>query len=286
MILAWQKFWIFVLDGVLGWTLLFPRDVTVITLGLILGLVLSAVRHLTVNKTLFQEIKADELRLRSLIRAASVDNQIEQLARYRLTRRLVRERKARLEFASVCVSLVVLLAIMPWGRERLEYLPVKNGEPFQFRVRVPASARGEVIHIVPNKRITCDSGWIRQLESDTTPSGRPVAQAEWTLYFHDASRPEPITIRFERRRYEHRVITDGRFYSQPIHVHDGLVESEILLPPYQPLGCLPQFVLPGLSGWALLMMATTAGVYFGLLPYDKWTCKRLSKDDEARLRVT
>ena len=161
MIHACLLFCLRVADFTFGWTLSLPRDASVILIGALLGLLLFIVRRLSINPGYFLQIQADEHRLQELIRAARLENALERLARFRSTLGRVRVRKARAEFASVCVSLLVLLTIMEWGHKRLEYLPLKVGEFFQFRVRLPASAVAEVIHVVPQVQLTSNDGWIR-----------------------------------------------------------------------------------------------------------------------------
>ncbi|MDB5392232.1 MAG: hypothetical protein JWM11_7878 [Planctomycetaceae bacterium] len=250
-------------DAIAGWTLSFPRDLTVIILGTLVGLFLFAIRQMTVDQQQIAEIAADERRLRDLMHNAKVGSDQQQLARFRRTRILVRGKRTQAEFVSLCVSVLVLSAITSWGQQRLDDFPIQPGETFQIRVRSPASTVNEIIHVVPQYTLTSKGGWVRSIESDTS-TNLPSGKADWSLCFEQTSGEETINVRLGNQTVQHVLNTRVASRSQRIQSHAGLIETEVVLRPYQPLGWLPQHVWPGIPGWLVVLSITTAAVYWTL----------------------
>lgn len=273
----WQATCVRVGDALLGWLLDVPRDLSVVSLGVVLGLGLLAIRRATTNPGRLLQIAADERRLRELIRGAREAGDRDRLARCRHVRRLVAGQRARAESIAVLASVVVLLAIVPWGRQRLEYLPLRAGGPVSLLARLPASAVGEVAHVAPQPGMSADDGWVRIVES-AVGTGAPHGAAQWRLRFEFAGTPYPVAVRFRSQSVAHRVLVDERHYETPIARHDGGLETEVRLTPYRPLGVLPERFL-GLPGWAMLLTGVTAGVCFGAR---RWST---ALGDQASARV-
>jgi hypothetical protein len=263
MIDAWQPSCVRLGDALLGWALALPRDATVILLGLLLALVLSAVRRATTNPVRLRQIASDERRLRDLIRDARAAGDHEAIARRLRVRRLLAGQRAGAEWIAVCASCIVLCAMAPWCWRRLEYLPLGADEPVQFVARFPSAALGEVVHLVPRQGMSSVGGWVRKVAADHE-SGAPQGKAEWTLRMTADAKPGPITVRMRHQSVEHALLVGGSTYEPPLQRHDGDVETEVMLVPYRPLGLLPRRVASALPGWSLLLTAVTTVGYFAL----------------------
>lgn len=259
----WPTICMVVCDAAFGWTLSFPRDVSVILIGVVLGLLLYVIRRTTSDPHALRQILDDERRLRDLMRSAKADGDRERLARYRYIRTVVRGRRARAEFPAVCASLLVLSAIIPWGQRRLEYLPVRGSESIEFMARTPPAMIGQVAHLVPQKGMSSDAGWIRLVASDVE-QGMPVGRVAWSLQFVPATKPVAIALRLGNFSMDHPVNVNGTHYEELVLHHQGLVTTEVSLPGYRPLGWIPPHLVPGLAGWAVLLMIATAMTFFGL----------------------
>jgi hypothetical protein len=158
---------------------------------------------------------------------------------------------------------VVLSAIVPWGRQRLEYLPVQAGEVVLFVARFPSSVVGEVAHVVPQQGVTTDDGWVRTVVA-VVESGTPRGQAQWALRFTDNS-PRTLTVRIRNRTVEHALVVGASIYEAPILHHEGYIETEVILTPYRPLGLPLACELPGIPGWLLFLALVTGGLYFTMV---------------------
>jgi hypothetical protein len=259
---AWQSITITVGDTLFGGLLSLPRDLAVVLLGVLLGVAMLAIRLATTDRARLRQIAADERRLRELIRTARAAGDRQALARIRRTRRLVAGQRASAEWLSIVASLVVLCAIVPWGRRRLEYLPLRGGEPIRFVVRTPASLVGEAVHVVPQEGLADERGWVRSIAA-AVESGSPVVRAEWSLRADPADTPYVITVRLRNQSVAHSLFVGTSTYETPIQSHDGGIETEALLTPYRVLGFVPPRVLPGLPGWGLVLALVTGGIFFG-----------------------
>lgn len=259
----WQSTCLSICDAAFGWTLAFPRDVGVIVIGILVGLLLCVVRRLTADQDHLRKIGEDERRLRDLIRNARAEGDRDRLSRYQHIRTLVRGRRARAEFPAVCASVLILSLLIPWGQGRLEYLPVQVGQSFQFTVLTPPSMAGEVLHVIPQSGITSSAGWIRVISSDVNRE-MPVGKAAWSLHLATMEKPVAVAVRVNDHTLEHLVLTDGSYYGEPVQHHSDFVTTEVALRVYRPLGWMPRQLLPGLPGWAVFLTAVTAMTYFGL----------------------
>lgn len=259
----WQSTCIKICDAAFGWTLAFPRDVSVILIGMLVGLLLCIVRRLTVNQNHLGKIGEDERRLRDLVHNAKTEGDRERLSRYQHIRTLVRGRRARAEFPAICTSILILSVLIPWGQRRLEYLPVQAGESIEFTAFTPLSMVGEVLHVVPQPGITASAGWIRVASSDVDRD-IPAGKAVWSLQLASTAKPVAIAVRVDHHTLEHLVLTDGSYYGEPVQHHSDFVTTEVALSAYRPLGWMPRQLLPGFPGWAALLTAITVMTYFGL----------------------
>jgi hypothetical protein len=290
MIHAWDTICWRAGDAAFGWTLAYPRDLVVIAFGIGLGLLLYAVRRLTTDRQLLRQIAVDELRLRELIRTAKAEHDRERTLRFQSNWQSVRVRRFQAELTSVCLSLFLLAAMTTWGQSRLGELPWRAGDVVQLSVHAPPSTVGEIIHVVPqteslharsaakearrNSRdqagspgvtggLSSVNGWIRTIRYDVV-RGIPMGTAEWSLRLDSEPVPRAISVRLGARTVEHFLMTQGSLPAKAIQRHDSVLETQIPLRPYRPLGLLPQHILQNLPGWAILLMLSTGMVFFGL----------------------
>lgn len=249
-------------DILFGSSLFIPRDIAVLLIGAISGFILIGIRRLTVDGAYLNEIAADERQLRELLRQAKINQQPDQVARLRMIRGLVRQRKGRAELIFVSVSLIYLLMATSWGQARFEFLPLQPNHPFTFAIHTPAASRGEIAHVVPSASLTSESGWIRQIEMQTQ-SGSPSGEATWKLTATSSPPRQAITVRLGNQTYHHPITIDGIQYQSPELNHDGLIQTSVQLERYCPLGWIPSQIAPGLAGWTLLMLIPGMLVFFG-----------------------
>lgn len=260
---TWNSICLRVGDAALGWTLNYPRDFVVIALGVCLGVLLYLVRRLTTNSQYLLQIAADQRRLRELIRAARDDHDNERLQRYQHIRNLVRTRRSQAELGAVCLSLLILTALTTWGQHRLSNLPWRIGETVKLTVTTPPSAIGQIIHVVPQNDLDATDGWIHTIQSSVV-DGRPSGKAEWSFRIHNGPIPREIILYHGTRQVSHELQTNQSPVAAGTQRHPGSVVTHILPRPSEPLGLFPQYILPGLPGWALLLMLVATPTFLGL----------------------
>ncbi len=263
MIQSWDSICLYVGDAVLGWTLAYPRDLVVIVISICLGGLLHAIRSATTDRHYLRQIAADKRRLNELIRVARAANDPEEIRRLKHIRSLVRAQQSQTELLSVCLSLLLLLALATWGQHRLADLPWSPGETVQLRISTPPSAVGEIIHVVPEENLQSVNGWVRTIQRDVV-LGLPTGKAEWSLQLGVQAVPSMITIRRGSTTIHHHLLDAQSRPADTVQRHGSRVETSLPPRPYQPLGLIPQQILPGLPGWAALLMLTSGAVVFGL----------------------
>jgi hypothetical protein len=178
------------LDFMFGWLLRLPSDLTILTLALLTGVVLTLVRKWTCNQELLARAAADNKRLATLIKEAKRDGNKEALARYRLTKAQVGMLKFKQEGKPLLVSLVPVALLATWALARLEFLPPQPGETITAVATAPVSAAGEVVYLVPADGVTARDGWVKQF----AVTGNE-ATARWQLQFASADKAGPLTVR-------------------------------------------------------------------------------------------
>ena len=179
-----------ILDFLFGWLLRLPSDVTLITVAVLTGAVLTLVRKWTTNQDLLARAAADNKRLAVLIKEAKRTGNKEALARHRLTKAQVGMLKFKQEGKPMLASLLPIALLATWAFARLEFLPPQPGETIAAVAHAPLSAAGEVVHVVPLPGVTATDGWVKQLAAATND-----ATAVWHLRLGDSADLSQLTVR-------------------------------------------------------------------------------------------
>ncbi len=240
-------------DAVLGWLLWLPRDAALVLLAVLSALLAVGLRRLVTDQTLLRRARQDQRRLKQLIRESRLRRDEPARVRYRRTAGAVALLRARQEARTLLVSLLPLAMLLTWAAQRFPYLPPAPQEPVQFVARLPSSAVGSVLHLVPCSGLSSEGGWIREV----TPSqrgGSPRGTATWVLQAA-ASGEYLLTLRFRDRSFEHRVLIGQNRYAPTGRTHGGDVETELRLREYRPFGIAAgSWLPPWLLGYAVLVL--------------------------------
>lgn len=255
----WDSLSIAVGDRLFGWTLSLPRDLTIVVVGVILGMILLGIRWVTTDRALLQQLTADEQRLRELSRQARAAHDDNRLHRIRQLHGALIRRRLSADSLALSISTLVLLVCIPWGDRRLAFLPLDGREPVKVVARFPPAMIGELVHMVPMEDVKSDSGWVRAVTASIDDGGMR-GQADWTF---SSARPEvvkSIVIRLRNQTVSHRLQIATAKYEQPVQRHEGEIETEVFLLPYRPLGVIPSSIWPGLPGWTIFLSLVAAAV--------------------------
>jgi len=247
-------------DIVLGWLLYFQRDLTLFGLAVLTAGLLLIVRRWASDQQALACMQQDNRRLVKRIRDARRSGERDSLLRYRKTRARVARMRMLAEVRLGLLSFVPLAALVSWGNARLPNLPCVAGESFDFVVYTPASAAGDVIHLVPSSDVEPAGGWVREVEIGQQ-DGRPRGFASWSLQASHTRADSQLTVRLKSRTIVHPLLIGQPRYAPPVISHDGEIQSVVRLQVFKPLGCLPG--LMGLTPWLVGYLAQVVALFYG-----------------------
>lgn len=224
-----------VMDLVVGWFLVLPRDAAIVLVAVSTTLVLVLARKFTTEQDLLRRCAADRKRLRELRRAARLARDRAALARLGATQGQVAIKAFAQEWKPMLVSLVPIALLATWCWQRLEYLPPKVGEPVSFTATFPVSAAGQLAHLVPAEGLQAPQGWIRALTVDTNTMS---AHATWTLTGTRGLRS--VTLRYDNQTFLHPLLLGERKYQTQMLAHDPQgIRTALVLQPARLFGIVP-----------------------------------------------
>jgi hypothetical protein len=269
MLDLWNNLSLTVGDFLLGWLLLLPRDLTLAIVVIFTALVLIAVRQLTAPQDRLRRAAEDNRRLKRLLKEAKQRGDKEASARYQSTRSLISMVKLKAEGWPLVGSLIPIALLATWALFRLEYLPVRPGQPIELILYTPVTAAGEVAHVVPEEGLKVQDGWVRRIRA-VTDDGPPHGLAAWN-FEAGPERVHKLIIRLNDGGFERDLIVGRRFYAAPVVDHGHDVVSEWKLQPWLWLGLVPGIAALGLPAWLIgyvvmvvpitLLLKRALGVY-------------------------
>lgn len=259
-----------VMDPILGWMLHLPRDVVLFILAIGTALILTVVRKFTTNQNLLRRCKEDKARLKELIREAKKKGDREAVRRYRTNTGRIGLKTLGAEGKPLGASIIPVAMVAVWAWFRIGYVPPQPGEPVSVKMffgKAEISRSDNYVHIVPQKGVRADGGWIRKVREDYDEQGKKVVAgvAEWKLRCDGREEPYVLAFRYRGETYEKTLIVDG------VHYDRNPIE------PVQPMGAGPQTfqldmekyrlfgVVPGVS--ALLLDPWIVGYLVIVIPF-------------------
>ena len=241
-------------DGLLGWLLCLPRDVSLLLLALLSALLVLGLRRLVTDPPLLRAIRQDQRRLKELIRQARASREKASRDRYRRTAGAVAALRVRQEFRALLVSLLPLALLVTWASHRLHYFPTGHQEPVELVAWLPSSAVGSVLHLVPEAGLESPDGWVREI-APSRLEGSPRGTASWVLRAAARDEVYRLTLRFRDRSIEHPARVGQTFYEAPRCAHGDDVETQLKLREYRPLGIVAGvWFPPWLVGYVVLVL--------------------------------
>jgi hypothetical protein len=259
---GWQDFVITLGDWLLSWTLGYPRDLTLLFIACFTSAALLVIRRVFGHHQQLRQIAEDERRLRTLISEARAEGDSDAARRHRRVRRWVALQRLRAEIRPGLVGLLLGVVIVTWGNHRLNHLPLREEQLFDFSVTRPASAVGSVVHVVPQSGLSTDGSWIRPVKLATEGS-MPLGQATWRMCGENVGTLDRITIRHRGATFEHPIVIDGRTPPQDVVTHEGDTTTRLHLKTYRPFGLVPGMAILGLAPWLVGLAVLTLGGYLG-----------------------
>ncbi len=251
------------MDLLLGWLLRFPSDVQLVFIAILSASVLTAVRFWTSDQDLLRRCRADKARLKALLREAKTRREKDAIARHRTTLGMVAMKQLRQEGRPLLASLLPIILLATWALNRLEFHPLKIGEPVEFAADFPISAVGRIAHIVPSDDLTTTSGWIQEITA-ITDQGPARGIAIWRLAATPGAESRQLRIRFGAETFDHPFSVGGRTYEASAQTHgEHLLSTELKLRPVRLFGVVPGVPVIFFPAWLVAyVLLTIPSVYF------------------------
>ncbi len=257
----WNDLSLAIFDGLFGWLLLLPRTFALIAVALVTATLITVVRKWTTNQARLRRAAADIRRLNELIRQRKQENEADAVARHRATKAQIGLLKFKAEGLPLVTYLLPLALLATWAFYRLEFYPPRAGEEIQVTAYLPASARDDIVHLVPQPGLHAINGWVQSVRQvPTRPSAwdrfwarvtfQEVRQPEpdnvaiWRLQGDASPEPYPLLLRWRDHTYEREMRVGQSLYSPASETWDdgkvalAVAQREVRL-----------FGIPGLGPW-------------------------------------
>jgi hypothetical protein len=234
---SWNELCLAVLDALLGWTLHLPSDVTLLAIALLSASLLTGLRRVTTDQDLLARVDRDKRRLKRLRREARARGDRHAAARHKTVFTRVSLHALRAEGLPLAAAIVPIALLATWCLFRLEFHPPRAREPVDLTAYTPASAVGEVIHLVPEEGLGSER-WIARVEAAGENDG-PHGVARWRLRGESRNEPYVLRVRLRKSTYRHEILLGQTKYLAPLVVHPDGVVTEVTLRPVRLFGIVP-----------------------------------------------
>ena len=238
MLDLWTGFCLAVLDFLLGWLLYLPADVVLFAVAIGSALILTGVRKFTTDQDWLRRAADDRKRLGQLVKEAKKKGDREAVQRCRATQAEIGLKALKAEGKPLLAAVIPIAMLATWCLDRLDFHPPQPAEPVTLALYAPATAAGDLVHLVPQPGLQAADGWVRKL-SAVTDDGPPHSLATWSLTGQSNGKPYPLLIRHGQRTYEADLRVGGRTYSLPLKDHGNEVISELQMRPLKLFGIVP-----------------------------------------------
>ncbi len=251
------NFVVSIMDYVLGWTLLLPRDLTLFVVAILTSAILAFVRLLCTDQDWLKRAAGDRKRLRVLIRQTRRAGEKEARKRYKATMTLIKVKSLKFELKPLLWAIVPVALLATWCFARLAYHPPRAGEPLEVKAYLPISAIGRPVHLVPQEGVVIEGDCLQPVGKD-----RPLpVNGLWDAFnartraffgidaplegvavwrIRPAARPggHTLKVRYGGRTYDKQLLVGGRRYAPAVTAcSDGPVQCiELAMEPMKLFG--------------------------------------------------
>lgn len=262
MIEALNTVILYVTDLLLGWLLSLPKDIVLFVVAVGSAAILTLVRPFTTNQDLLARCGHDKRRLKELMREAKARKDKESAKRYGATRNMVSLKTLKAEGYPLLVAIIPIALLATWCFQRLEFHPPQLDEPIEITATFAASAVGELVHIVPEKGLTAESGWIQQV-GEGIGDGAPRGSATWIVRATGAPRDYALKLRYNAKTYETQLRVGRSTYSDPVTFHDDrLLSVEVAMEPVRLFNVVPGIPALLFAPWLVAYLLITIPFVF------------------------
>jgi len=259
-----------IMDYVLGWTLYLPRDATVLIVAVLTSAIFVCARRFGTDQAWLKRAWADKKRLRQLIRQARRDRDREAKKRYKATLTLIKARVLKFEFKPLLWAIVPVALVGTWCFFRLGFHPPQPGQSFHVRAYLTASAIGGFAHLVPEKGLVAENGWVQRIVPDEPasaeglwdsfnarvsailgPSPKYEGVAAWRIRADRPGGEYTLKLRYAGKTYKKDLLVGSRHYAPAVAgFQDAPVYCvELGMRPVKPFGVVEGIDFLYMPGW-------------------------------------
>lgn len=221
-------------ESILGWTLCGPRWVTLVLLVVTTYMLVSLIRWLTIPRDRWEQLLADEHRLRQRLRTHRQSGDREALTRSRHIRRRVAQAKLRTELPAHLLCILMTWSLFTWGNENVGYHSIEPDMPVDISVELPVSQIGRLIRLSPSSEIEIEDGPIRIIEVAGTGT-ETHGIANWTIRTNSgANRDVALHFRSRDDHWEHLLSGNGCHTPRVWIPHEDGVVTRLNIPRFDP----------------------------------------------------
>jgi uncharacterized membrane protein (DUF106 family) len=245
-------------DPLFNWMLRLPVDLVLIIVAVGTGTIITFSRRFTTNQNLLRRCSQDKKRLKELIREAKARGDKEAIQRHRATVQHIGLITMKQEGWPLLAALIPIALLGTWCFQRLAFIPPKAGETIVIHAYLPASAAGELAHMVPvdGVREVSQPGaggkWIQEIAEDRFPpsTGTVIgAVATWNVQAEASPKPYKLAIHYKNASVEKELLVGQRQYSPDTQFYNDptLHCVQIDMKPVKFLGVvhgIPQLMVP------------------------------------------
>lgn len=267
MVEAINHFLLSVGDLLFGWMLYLPSDLVLFLLALLSALILVLLHRWLADDDLVRRTFNDKKRLRQLIREARQRKDRTTLKRLKQTKAMVSLKSSKQDIKPILIGLIPLIILGTWAFFRVEYHPPQPGEQIQIVLHAPASAVGDVAHLVPQDGLTLLPGdnWVRAIQP-VTDNAIKGGEASWVIAADPSEEPYQLLFRYRDQTFEHELLVGQPIYAPALKTHgpEATFSTRMHLRPVKLFGLvpgIPQLVFPP---WIVAYIILVVPMAFGL----------------------
>lgn len=255
-------------DVVFGWMLFLPTDAIIILIALITSLGIVFVRRWTTDQDLLKRCNEDKARLKELIKQAKKDKDKDALQNRRALIGRIGMKQLGAEGKPLLAVIVPIAFLAVWAFFRIGFYPPNAEESVKVQLYHPVSAKGRLVHILPEKGLESEGGWIKRFDKE--PDDPLASVATWNIKAKEEGTYN-LKYRFNDKTFEQPFTVGARHYDNVLVFYpDGpKFVSQVHLEPRKLFGIVPGFPSLMLDPWIVGYLIITIVMVF----VNKWLFK-------------
>lgn len=255
-----NNFVVRMMDPVMGWMLLLPRDLMIVVFSVLTMVFFTLVRKMVTNQEWLKRASEDKDRLKELIKQAKAQKDKEAVKRYKLTDVEIQKNGFGNDIKVLAWVILPILLIGTWAWNRMGFMPPKSGEVVKVKVYMANSAINSIMHLVPADGVGVKNGWVKVVEKDTMPADQSLwdkwnnwaldkmgmvapleGAATWEVMASEDKQPHKLKFYFAGKMYETDFLVGQKKYSPEFKFinEDPVQAIELQLRPLKFLAILP-----------------------------------------------